>query len=59
MVWAKFEQLISAYLEPDSGFTARRAMFKDQDISDYDPLSRFGEWDLTVPPSKEDLSDAQ
>ncbi|MBA84146.1 double-strand break repair protein AddB [Thalassobius sp. S69A] len=59
VVWAKFEQLISAYLEPDSGFTARRAMFKDQDISDYDPLSRFGEWDLTVPPSKEDLSDAQ
>lgn len=57
-VWAKFEKLISAYLEPDMGFTARRAMFKEQDISDYDPLSRFGEWDLTVPPAKEDLSDA-
>lgn len=58
-VWAQFEQLISAYLEPDSGFTARRAMFKAQEISDYDPLSRFGEWDLTVPPNKEDLSDAE
>lgn len=57
VVWAKFEKLISAYLEPETGFTARRAMFREQDISDYDPLSRFGEWDLTVAPTKEDLSD--
>ena len=58
VVWQKFQNLISAYLEPDKGFTARRAMFKEQDVSDYDPLSRFGEWDLTSDPVKEDLSDA-
>jgi double-strand break repair protein AddB len=57
-VWAQFEKLISAYLEPDTGFTARRAMFKDSDKSDYDPLSRFGEWDLTSEPKKERLTDA-
>ncbi|WP_420568989.1 double-strand break repair protein AddB [Thalassovita sp.] len=56
VVWARFEQLISAYLEPDTGFTARRAMFQDKDRSDYDPLSRFGEWDLTVEPEKEHVS---
>ncbi|MEZ5674071.1 MAG: double-strand break repair protein AddB [Thalassovita sp.] len=58
VVWARFEKLISAYLEPKTGFTARRAMFSEKDISDYDPLSRFGEWDLTVNPTKEDLSNA-
>lgn len=59
VIWARFEQLISAYLEPETGYTARRAMFQERDISDYDPLSRYGEWDLTVPPTKEDLSDAE
>jgi double-strand break repair protein AddB len=59
VVWARFEQLISAYLEPDMGFTARRAMFHDNDISDYDPLSRFGEWDLTVEPEKESVRHAE
>lgn len=58
IVWARFEQLISAYLEPDTGFTARRAMFKDSDKSDYDPLSRFGEWDLTSEPKKEPVTHA-
>jgi double-strand break repair protein AddB len=59
VVWARFEQLISAYLEPDTGFTARRAMFQDRDVSDYDPLSRFGEWDLTVEPEKERVNHAE
>lgn len=56
VVWARFEKLISAYLEPETGYTARRAMFQDKDISDYDPLSRFGEWDLTADPVKERVS---
>ncbi|MGH1355132.1 MAG: double-strand break repair protein AddB [Thalassovita sp.] len=59
VVWARFEQLISAYLEPETGYTARRAMFQDRDISDYDPLSRFGEWDLTVEPEKERVTHAE
>jgi double-strand break repair protein AddB len=59
VIWARFEQLISAYLEPETGFTARRAMFLDRDISDYDPLSRFGEWDLTTEPEKERVNHAE
>ncbi|WP_319825176.1 double-strand break repair protein AddB [Thalassovita sp.] len=55
VVWSRFEELISAYLSPEIGFTARRAMFREQDVSDYDPLSRFGEWDLTVPPEKQEV----
>ena len=40
----KFHLLIERYLNPDQGFTARRAMFQVEDISDYDGISRFGEW---------------
>ncbi len=55
VVWDEFQKLIAAYFEPTQGFTARRTMFKDSDISDYDQLSRFGEWDVTVDPTPERL----
>ncbi|MYM55339.1 double-strand break repair protein AddB [Thalassovita mangrovi] len=55
-VWDKFETLIQSYFQPEQGYTARRALFKDSDISDYDQLSRFGEWDVTSEPEPEDLS---
>ena len=42
----KFHLLIERYLNPDQGFTARRAMFQVEDISDYDGISRFGEWSI-------------
>ncbi len=54
-VWEEFEQLITRYLDAEQGFTARRALRKDTDISDYDQLSRFGEWDATEEPVSEDL----
>lgn len=53
--WAKLEQLIGRYLCADQGFTARRALQHVRDHSDYDHLSRFGEWDVTEPPSPEDV----
>lgn len=46
-VWTEFEGLIAKYMQADQGFTARRAMQKATDISDYDQLARFGEWELT------------
>ncbi len=46
-VLAELKELISAYLEPEQGFTSRRMLHKDTDISDYDHLARFGEWDRT------------
>jgi double-strand break repair protein AddB len=54
-VWEDFKVLISAYLDPTQGFTARRAMFKKEDIGDYDQLARFGEWDITDAPLSEDV----
>lgn len=41
---AQFESLISAYLDPAKGFPARRVLLQERDISDYDHLSRYGEW---------------
>ena len=46
-VLAELKELISAYLEPDQGFTSRRMLHKDTDMGDYDHLARFGEWDRT------------
>lgn len=40
----QFERLIRAYLTAARGFPARRYLLKEQDTSDYDHLSRFGEW---------------
>lgn len=49
----KLRHLISSYSDQDQGYTARRALFKSSDFSDYDHLSRFGEWDTSHPPKKE------
>jgi double-strand break repair protein AddB len=46
-VWDEFGKLIAAYTRPSQGYTARRAMQVERDTSDYDHLSRFGEWDMT------------
>ncbi len=45
--WAGLVKLLAHYRRGDSGFTARRAMMKRDAPSDYDHLSRFGEWDLS------------
>jgi ATP-dependent helicase/nuclease subunit B len=46
-VWDDFGKLIAAYARPSQGYTARRAMKTEREVSDYDHLSRFGEWDMT------------
>ncbi|MDA7963793.1 double-strand break repair protein AddB [Ruegeria sp.] len=55
-VLAELKELISAYLEPDQGFSSRRMLHKDTDIGDYDHLARFGEWDRTDETTPEDLT---
>ncbi|MHA6347216.1 double-strand break repair protein AddB [Roseivivax sp. CAU 1761] len=52
-VWAELAELIRRYLDPDKGYTARRAMAEDRLPSDYDHLSRLGEWDVTDLPRTE------
>ncbi len=44
--WQGLVRLMAGYLKGGRGFTARRAMQKIQDASDYDQLARFGEWSL-------------
>ena len=46
-------KLIAAWSDPDHGSTARRAMQKLADRSDYDHLSRLGEWSVTDDAVKE------
>ena len=41
---AEFERLIRAYLDEGRGFAARRMLLSVRDTSDYDHLSRYGEW---------------
>ena len=53
---AMLVKLIEAYRDPDMGFTARNKMHKDAFGSDYDQLSRFGEWDASDAAQKVFLS---
>ena len=54
-VWAEFETLITRWFERDRGYTARAALLKEKDVSDYDHLARFGEWDVIDPADREEL----
>ncbi|MEO1639555.1 MAG: double-strand break repair protein AddB [Pseudomonadota bacterium] len=44
-VWDELGTLMSAWQDPTQGYIARRAYFLKSDQSDYDNLSRYGEWD--------------
>ena len=52
-IWGDFAALMDNWSDPDHGYTARRAMQKLTDRSDYDHLSRLGEWSVTDDPVKE------
>jgi double-strand break repair protein AddB len=54
--WARLQLLLNSYLNPETGFTARLMMERDAYGSDYDSLSRYGEWDATFEVSPEDLT---
>lgn len=54
-VWAEFGRLMASYARESQGYTARRALESVRDASDYDHLSRFGEWDMTASPVPEDV----
>jgi len=54
-ILAEFSTLLQAYLVKGRGFTARRAVAKERFEGDFDHLSRFGEWDTSMPPAREVL----
>ncbi|TCP61146.1 double-strand break repair protein AddB [Rhodovulum bhavnagarense] len=47
--WEALTTLIARYGEPDQGYTARARLQRREDVTDYDLLSRHGEWDETDP----------
>lgn len=51
-VMEMLRSLIDAYRHPDTGYTARNRMHKDAFGSDYDQLSRYGEWTVSDPATK-------
>ena len=48
-VWAEFSELVATYQDPEQGYAARRAMLTADAVSDYDHLSRYGEWSTNQP----------
>jgi ATP-dependent helicase/nuclease subunit B len=54
--WEGLRDLIRAYQRPGTGYTARARMEKRNDVSDYDHLSRLGEWQDSDPAEGEDLT---
>ena len=48
-IWQGFERLFAAWLEDGRGYVPRRAMERKGFASDYDLISRYGEWDLSDP----------
>ncbi|MRX49838.1 double-strand break repair protein AddB [Paracoccus sp. S-4012] len=55
--WDRLVVLMRRYLAGEIGFTARRAMEQNRFGSDYDRLSRFGEWSAATPPTVIRLGD--
>lgn len=55
-IWEELRLLIEAYFDPNQGYSSRRMLHLDTDHSDYDHLSRFGEWDRSATPTPEDLT---
>jgi len=49
-IWQQFTELLVAQFQGETGYGARMKMEKDEDISDYDHLSRLGEWDPSDDP---------
>ncbi|MBQ2262011.1 MAG: double-strand break repair protein AddB [Loktanella sp.] len=56
VVLAELETLFTHWQQLTSGYTARYALFSKTDISTYDHLSRFGEWDTSDLPTPEVLT---
>ncbi len=51
-VWRDLGVLLGAYGVAGQGYTARRAMEREGGRSDYDGLSRHGEWDIADAPER-------
>ena len=55
-VWTDVVALMQSWADPNRGYTARIANKTDREDTDFDHLSRKGEWDLGDEPDPVDLS---
>ncbi len=56
VIYAGLVSLFGHWTDPSAGFSARTAMFTQDQASPYDHLSRFGEWTMADRPKPVDLS---
>lgn len=52
-----FQTLIRAYQHRDQGYAARRMLFRENEVTDYDHLSRYGEWSMQDMPVTVNVGD--
>jgi ATP-dependent helicase/nuclease subunit B len=45
--WGNLQRLLARFADPAQGYTSRRALVKEADVSEFDHLARFGEWNMT------------
>lgn len=54
-VAARLARHFTRYQDPAQGYTALRALFREEDAGDYAHLARFGEWALSDLPAHEEV----
>ena len=54
-IWKQLHLLIESYQRRQTGYTSRRAVFEAGREGDYDHLARFGEWQMSDMPSRQDV----
>lgn len=55
-IWDDFVGLLNKWRQKERGYTARLALFTENEAGYYDHLARFGEWDSTDDVVPEDLT---
>lgn len=55
--WRKLCLLLDRYSQRSTGYAARRALFESRFEGDYDHLSRFGEWEMSMRARPEPVGD--
>ncbi|PPB82694.1 ATP-dependent helicase/nuclease subunit B [Albidovulum inexpectatum] len=53
--WQGLIKLIRRWMQRETGYVARRAVFESRRVGDYDHLARFGEWQMSDRPTPIDV----
>ncbi|MEX5727953.1 ATP-dependent helicase/nuclease subunit B [Rhodovulum iodosum] len=55
--WEELTRLTGRYQDRALGYTARNHLQRQTEVTDYDGLSRYGEWDESQPPEPEEVGE--